>query len=164
MSHKMLQVILGTRSIWELCLNYSSLYYRMRRGNGIVRNVQLVFIVITHWSRWSTTHNMSAPPVTTVLMELSVQHNIPVLLEHTMMDLASLVRMNVSIALVCGNIKEDIFTDFFKLQSHAIEGWICEPFSAWLTFSLLNILSINEPPVLSPCQNLCIFMAHNGLY
>ncbi len=25
-----------------------------------------------------------------------------------------------------------------------------------LTFSLLNILRIHKPPVLSPCQNLCI--------
>ncbi len=36
--------------------------------------------------------------------------------------------------------------------------------SSLLTFSLLNFLSIHLPPVLSPCQNLCIFMAHDGLY
>ncbi len=34
----------------------------------------------------------------------------------------------------------------------------------FLTFSLLNILGVHKPPVLSPCQNLCIFLAHNCLY
>ncbi len=33
---------------------------------------------------------------------------------------------------------------------------LCDECAQILTFSLLNILSIHEPPVLSPCQNLCI--------